>query len=152
MEEIFKFYKETHPCNSKIRKNVYEVSNYGRIKCNGKIIKPHKYNEYLGLCGNYLHRIVAELFIPNPENKSQVDHIDGNKHNNCVNNLRWATARENSNNPVTCKTISVKLTGKNDWIMGRKWMNNGIRETLVKKEQIQEMCDNGWNIGRLINT
>jgi hypothetical protein len=55
-----------------------------------------------GVSKNYcVHRLVAEAFIPNPENKQHVDHIDTNTLNNSVYNLRWVTAVENSRNEIT---------------------------------------------------
>ena len=52
----------------------------------------------------YVHRLVAQAFIPNPENKSEVDHIDRSKDNNCISNLRWSTRVENCQNQGNYKS------------------------------------------------
>tara|TARA_R110000824_G_scaffold359051_1_gene546585 strand:- start:242 stop:688 length:447 start_codon:yes stop_codon:yes gene_type:complete len=55
-----------------------------------------------------VHRLVAEAYIPNPENKQEVDHIDGNKQNNDISNLTWVTHLENMNafQPIRKDNIS----------------------------------------------
>jgi hypothetical protein len=55
-----------------------------------------------------IHRLVALTFIPNPENKPYVDHIDGGRRNNHIDNLRWATPKENSNNEKTKEKMRNK--------------------------------------------
>lgn len=103
--------------------NKYQISNYGRVKIKENItyrmnmgkIRPYKQKEMImkpTSNGNYLkvglvtkdgsysreyiHRLIAIHFIPNPENKPQVNHIDGNKLNNSIDNLEWVTVKENS--------------------------------------------------------
>lgn len=103
----------------------YEISNFGNIRNKTKLLKivPNKqgYNIVV-LCNGGIrktinvHRLVAAAFVPNPENKPCVDHIDGDRANNHADNLRWVTAKENCNNPITKsrlhKKIGVYMTGR----------------------------------------
>ncbi len=106
---------------------LYEVSSLGRVKSlnyrsTGKeeILSLHDNGKgylHVDLCKNgkmyhkSVHRLVARAFIPNPENKREVHHIDGNTHNNCVSNLQWVTREEHRAEDKSKKVLCIE-TGK----------------------------------------
>lgn len=121
MEEIWKDIKDYE--------GLYQVSNLGRIKSLDRIIKSGVSNSgYSKINGKILkqklgkdgylsvqlwkkgkgkwfiaHRLIAIAFIPNPQNKPYIDHINTIRNDNRIENLRWATREENDHNPITLK-------------------------------------------------
>ena len=137
---------------------LYEVSNLGRVKslkrgkCNNeKLLKLREGNR-----GGYLvvilykdkkrttynvHKLVAMTFIPNPENKPFIDHINTIRTDNRVENLRWVTERENANNELTKKHISESKKGHKVSEETKKkisTINKGRKLTDIQKNKLGE--------------
>lgn len=72
----------------------------------------------------YLHRLVANAFIPNPENKPFINHKDETRTNNCVENLEWCTAKYNTNYGTCIKRIAENVS--------RAMLNNPKISTKIK--------------------
>lgn len=95
----------------------YEVSNLGRVRHikRKKIRKPQDcggyqiigYKENGKLKNFYVHIAVAKAFVPNPDNKPEVSHLDESRDNNRASNLTWATPKENSNMPLRRQRMSA---------------------------------------------
>lgn len=104
---------------------IYQVSNLGRVRSlnfrrsgNEKIMNTtvgHDGYSRVSLFKNYIrkkytvHRLIALVFIPNPDNKPCIDHINGNRSDNRVDNLRWCTNKENMNFSLVRKHLSDSL-------------------------------------------
>lgn len=108
----------------RIRKSVRNGSNLGCLK--GKVMKPF-YNNigYLmidlfkdGIRKTFtVHRLVALAFVPNPDGKPCVNHLDETHDNNCADNLEWCTQKENMNYGTAPQRISKKI--KERWERGK---------------------------------
>jgi len=112
-------------------RETYLISNLGNVKtkerigargyrvCSHEFAKSHNSSGYLrvtltidGKHKSYLiHRLVAKLFIPNPENKEYVNHKDGNKENNRADNLEWVTRSENERHAWRIGLKSAETSG-----------------------------------------
>jgi hypothetical protein len=92
-----------------------------------------------------VHRIVAMAFLPNPENKPMVNHIDGIKHNNHVSNLEWVTAKENFNHSV--KNGFNKLQEHNSRMVTKR----GVYQLDKTTEQIIKQFDSIIEACKFIN-
>ncbi len=82
----------------------------------------------------YIHRLVAEIFIPNPDKKAFVDHIDTNKNNNSVENLRWVTQKENVRNKLTLQHMKENHVD----CIGEKNSFFGKNHSVLSKEKMRE--------------
>lgn len=132
--EIFKIYKETR--SNRYGHRVWEVSNLGRVKLNGELINFNSYklmHGYHKVGGFMVYRAVAELFIPNPENKPCIDHINTVRTDDRVENLRWVTYKENNDNPLTTEKRSLALTGKRRTAQAKQKMKNAWKRRRESK-------------------
>ena len=145
---------------------LYQVSSLGRVKSLGnyksskeKILKL-KSNKKGYLCVNLykegkskhlkVHRLVAKAFIPNLENKPQVNHKDEDKTNNKVENLEWMTCRENNNYGTHNEKVAKALTNNKK----RSKPIYGINIKTNKKIEFpstQEAQRNGFNSSNIVD-
>lgn len=151
----------------------YTITSEGNVKtCNWRntgrngVLKPAKDKKgYLRvgividgkLNTRKVHRLVAQAFIPNPENKPQVNHIDGNKLNNDYRNLEWYTNKENANHAIKKGLFSFSA-GWNKGISNKKTTEKEVLEirelrennnyTFKKLSEMYNMSET--NISRII--
>ena len=132
----------------------YAVSNFGNVR--GKKNTILKYSCCKGggfypqitlykdkkLYSRRIHRLVALAFIPNPDNLPTIDHIDRNKSNNNVNNLRWADRQTQNNNRKPFRDCKKKT------ITGEKYIH--FEKRAKKKQYFLQMHNKHINNGKLL--
>lgn len=143
---------------------LYQISNLGRIK---RLISPKCKKERLlavtkdlkyGYCRVMLskenkarrfliHRLLAEHFIPNPENKPCIDHINGIRDDNRLENLRWCTHSENNNFPLSRQNKSIvqkELAQNESWRKMRSEASKKAMENPELRRRISEARKKNW--------
>jgi len=136
-------------------KFIYEVSNLGRFRRistrtgkpkinSGSLSTGYTHTRYVKVSVNkktiMLHRLVAEVFIPNPENKPMVNHKDLDGTNNRIDNLEWVTASENMQHSADNKNLEKQLIGQEQ----RK--TTIVHSTFVEKQEFIDLVMNGRTI------
>ena len=138
----------------------YQISNHGRVrnKKTGKILKPYLtrgylrvslYNE-LGRKCKLVHRLVAEAFLPNPNNKPDVNHINGCKTDANACNLEWVSASENMSHAHSNGLRPVLNTQgeKNGFSKLTKFQVMQIKHLLAEGKSTQKTIGSQFNVSR----
>lgn len=141
-------------------KYTYEISNYGRIKRNGLLYDGVLLNSgYKTVCHKLLHRLIIEHFIGAIPDGYVVDHIDGNKLNNRLDNLKICTQKDNIHNILSYnKILTVRNTDEykkhqsdihKGKLKGKIHINNGEIEKFIFPEELKEYEKQGFKKGCL---
>lgn len=127
---------------------LYWASNLGRIRSKKTILRSHVNNSGYQLLHLYksnkakaftVHRLVAITFLPNPDSKPQVDHIDCDKKNNCVSNLRWISGEDNMRHASATGRLNkaAEKAKKRMVEIGSKYGFSNSQKHLIKAKPIK---------------
>lgn len=128
----------------------YEVNEEGQVRRNSRILKPEIRSGYysVGLCSHgkkkhmRIHRLVAQAFIPNPENLPMINHKDENKLNNNINNLEWCDNTYNSQYPNDLSIYCFDLD-KTFPSASEASVHTGVCRTSIIKACRGQLCQAG---------
>lgn len=101
------------------------------------------------MCFN-IHREVAKAFLPNPENFPTVNHKDGNKHNNCADNLEWMSMKDQMEHAVKNKLMNYSPERNKKIAQSRQGtirISKDGKRSYAKLEDLQSYLSNGWSCG-----